>query len=342
MLFISKQFAPKCRNIPMHQSLRVENLRIQGKLLAFIRIFVIPFGAFFTLWLFFFLTLKLVNNPQVPVTKDAIDLFMFGSAFLAVFLAGTYAIVITVFDLFRKAPSPTKALSKRISKAMAYDLKSISKSATITTLSLAVVFIVITLKTTEFLHFMIASTLLLVSMVLMNLSEGIIDERSVTSFLLQEFSDEIEKSVKSKNSYLLSSRDFKRAFKTFDKTLPRAVYTASLEKRAQQIELLLCFGKDSDLSTLSKHIQSVAQSLERNYLEGFDKEYLNLVNFLDTFVETKKGVVDFVQETPLKEKLEKETGTILKEILVKTVPILISIGISVLIYLWLGLQFKPF
>lgn len=315
-------------------------MEIQAKLLSFLRVFVIPFGVFFALWLSVLFALIFMYNPQATLTKDVVNLFILASVIFAMPFAGAYALLTTTVYLFQRASSPFKTLSKRISKSTAYDLKYVSTSATIIMMILTFLFIIIAFRTSEILYFLTFFALLLISVVLLSLSEGVMDERNAASFLLQRFSEKIEKSVKNKNPYLLSSRDFKKAFKTFDNTLPRAVYTASLEKRTTQIELLLCFGNKSDLSTLSKHIQSVAQSLERNYLEGFDKEYLNFANYLDKFVEGKKGVVDFVEKVPLRDRIAKETGAILKEILVKTVPILIGILISVLVYLWLGYPVK--
>ena len=278
-------------------------------------------------------------NPQhPPITYDVVNSMILFSAIITSIYSLIFFVIRGFFHLLDWSPLFGKKLARRMSSETAYNLKSVLKFTIVSILMITFTFAILVYLTSDFLYFLVSLAFLFTSMVIVSIMEGLLNRKEEASFLLRKFSEDIKASTEKTKSPLPSARRFAKGLKTFDHTLPRASRIPSIDKRLSQVELILSLGDKKDLSTLSDRILAVTESMEREHLEGFDEKYRNLTEFLDTFENGKRGVVELAESISLREKLKKQSGEVLKEILVKTTPFLIAIVISVLIYMLLGIR----
>ena len=315
---------------------------MKRNLIVFYKSVVLPILFIFSLLLLGFTTLIFViaklNPQQTPITSASVNNMILYSVILTSVFSVMFVLVLVVVYLLSWAPLFGKKLARRMSSETAYNLESVLGFTIVPIAMITFTFLILLYLVSDFLYFLVTLAFLFAFMVIASIWEGILDSKEKASFLLRKFSEDIKASIEKTKSSLPNARKFVKGLKTFDETLPTASHIPSMDRRINQVELILSLGDKKDLSTLSDSILAVTESMESEHLEGFDEKYRNLTEFLDAFENEKKGVVELTERISLKEKIKKQSGEMLKDILVKTSPFLITILISVLIWLWLGIR----
>ncbi len=311
-------------------------------LMKLYKIFILPIFFFFSFFLLVFVSAAFViakiNSRELSITYNAVHdlIFLVGISTL-VFSIPIVIIAGLIFSLERLAPIGKKSV-KRMGTETLYNIQPILRFTSVPVFAICFTFVILTYSTSDGLYGLITLVFALVFILLASIGEGILGEKDKAIFLLRRFSEDIKANVKKTGSSFPNSREFLKGLKTFDRTLPGATHLPSKDRRLLQVELVLFFGDKKELSKLSSNILAVAECMEKEHLEGFDKEYRNLTEFLDGFENEMKGVVELAERMSLREKMKKQSGEVLKEILVKTIPFLIAILISILIWMWLGIR----
>lgn len=281
------------------------------------------------------------DSEQFSITSDVVNNMIVLSAILAVIISPFLLVLLALLDW---SPQLAKKLTRRMSLETAFNLRSILAFTSVPMAMLAFTFLMLKNSMSDVpasdLYGWVAFVFLGGFAIVSSISLGILNEKQKATLLLCKFSEDVKASIEKTESSFLISRKFARGMKALNGTLPRACRIPSLDRRISQVELILYLGDKKDLIMLSDHVLGISESIETDYLEGFDEKYRNLTRFLDGFENKKKGVVELAEKVSLRERIKKQSGEVVREILVKTIPFLIVILLSILIYMLSGIRIE--
>lgn len=168
----------------------------------------------------------------------------------------------------------------------------------------------------------------------------LVQDRERAVFYLRSFNEKLEKALDGKHGQIPSAKLLSDGFKYYEKSLASPFKLKSIKEKLRQIRLVLERGSKGDCKKLLSIFRKIVDAIEKENHEEFDTLFIELRDSLNTYVNTKKDVIELGKPTRMS-RIESSLSQLAKPIAEKVVPWLVILAIVALISYLSGIRIPP-